>query len=147
MTAVYLHTHRVTHDEIDQQGHVHNLRYLQWTLSAASKHSAASGWDAEAALQNGIGWVVRSHDITYRAAAMADDELLIQTWICDLNPIAIRRRAAIFRPADRRLLAKVETRWVLADLRAHKAIRLDAAILSSLQVVASPPQPPWHATQ
>ena len=63
--------HTVDPDEIDAQEHVHNLRYLQWTLWAAGDHSAAMGWDSRGALERGLGWVVRAHDITYRAAALA----------------------------------------------------------------------------
>lgn len=48
--------HTVADDEIDAQQHVHNLRYLQWTLWAARDHSAAEGWDAAAALKDGLGW-------------------------------------------------------------------------------------------
>jgi len=67
--------HRVDDSEIDAQQHVHNLRYLQWTLWAAGEHTRVGGWDAKAALEKGLGWVVRSHDITYRDAAIAGDEL------------------------------------------------------------------------
>jgi len=144
MNPVHQYTHRVTPDEIDQQQHVHNLRYLQWTLWAAHQHSAVGGWDAAGALQQGVGWVVRSHEITYRAAAIAGDDILIQTWISEANPVAIRRRYVICRPADRQILAKVESRWVLVDLRIHKAIRVSPEIASQIEVVASPPPLPWQ---
>lgn len=144
MSAVFHYTHRVTPDEIDQQQHVHNLRYLQWTLGAAHAHSAATGWDSLEALSRGIGWVVRSHDITYRAAALADDDVLIQTWISEATPYAVRRRFTICRPADRTVLARGETRWVLVDLRVHRAIRLAADQLAKIEVVDAPPLP-WDS--
>ncbi len=143
MSAVYHYTHRVTPDEIDQQQHVHNLRYLQWTLGAAHAHSAATGWDSAAALAEGIGWVVRSHEVTYRAAAVAGDELVIQTWISEATPFAVRRRYLVCRPADRQVLARVETRWVLVDLRVHKVIRLTDADMARIHVVDPPPPLPW----
>jgi len=143
MNSVFQYTHRVTPDEIDQQEHVHNLRYLQWTLWAAHAHSAAGGWDSADALRKGFGWVVRSHDITYRAAALEGDQIVIQTWISELTAIAIRRRYAICRPADRQVLAKVETRWVLADLRVRKAMTITDEIASQIRVVKNPPSPPW----
>ncbi|TVQ02392.1 MAG: acyl-CoA thioesterase [Planctomycetaceae bacterium] len=144
MNDSFQYNHTVTPDEIDQQDHVHNLRYLRWTLSAAHAHSAAGGWDSQAQLQRGIGWVVRSHDITYRAAALAGDELVVQTWLSEVTPMAIRRRYVIARPADRTVLAKAETRWVLVDLRDRKAIRLDPETLASLQVRESAPPLPWQ---
>ncbi len=146
MNPVLQYTHRVTPDEIDQQQHVHNLRYLQWTLWAAHAHSAAGGWDSEAALKQGIGWVVRSHDITYRAAAVAGDEVIVQTWISEATPVAVRRRSVICRPADRKILAKTETRWVLVDLRVHKALKLSAEVAAKIAVVPTPPPLPWNSS-
>jgi acyl-CoA thioester hydrolase len=144
MNPVHQYTHRVTPDEIDQQQHVHNLRYLQWTLWAAHAHSAAGGWDSEAALTRGIGWVVRSHEITYRAAAMAGDEVIVQTWISEVTPVAVRRRYVICRPVDRQILAKIETRWVLVDLRVHKALKLPDEEAAKIAVVPTPPPLPWN---
>jgi len=144
MDPAYQYSHCVTPDEIDQQQHVHNLRYLQWTLWAAHAHSAAAGWDSAAALREGIGWVVRSHEITYRAAALAGDELIIQTWVSELTAIALRRRFIICRPADRKILAKGETRWVLADLRRKKAIEVPTEAAAQVQVLVSPPPLPWQ---
>lgn len=143
MNGVYQYSHRVTADEIDQQQHVHNLRYLQWTLSAAHAHSATTGWDSAAMLQQGIGWVVRSHDITYRAAALADDALIIQTWVSELGAMALRRRFVICRPADRKVLARGQTRWVLADLRVRRAIEVPADVAASVEVLPTAPPLPW----
>ncbi len=68
------------------------------------------------ALRSGFGWVVRSHDVTYRAAAMAGDELTIRTWVSDIARFASRRKYVICRPVDQAILARVETRWVYVDL-------------------------------
>lgn len=145
MDACFQYNHTVSPDEIDLQEHVHNLRYLKWTLAAAHAHSAACGWDSRRAQdERGIGWVVRSHEITYRTAALAGDELVIQTWLSEITPIAIRRRYVITRPADRQILAKAETRWVLVDLRNRKAIRLDKQTLANLRSLPSPPPLPWQ---
>jgi acyl-CoA thioester hydrolase len=143
MDPVYQYSHCVTQDEIDQQQHVHNLRYLQWTLWAAHAHSAAAGWDSAVALRGGVGWVVRSHDITYRSAAFAGDEFIIQTWVSELHASTLRRRYVICRPADKQVLARVQTRWVLADLRVRKAMEVSAAIASQIRVLKTPPPLPW----
>ncbi|TWU22093.1 Acyl-ACP thioesterase [Novipirellula galeiformis] len=136
-------THTVIPDEIDSQHHVHNLRYLQWTLWAASKHSAATGWDATAAAEQGLGWVVRKHDITFRAAALANDQLVIRTWVDDLDRFASRRKYLICRPADRTVLARAETRWVYVDLRVHKVVEIPSSVRDKIQVSATPPLP-WE---
>ena len=135
--------HHVEDEEIDAQQHVHNLRYLQWTLWAAGEHTRAGGWDAKAALDQGLGWVVRSHDITYRAAAVAGDQLIIRTWISDLSRFASNRKYAICRPRDRTVLARVTTRWVFIDLRQHKVLAIPPPLLEQLAVCETPPPLPW----
>lgn len=137
-------THTVADDEIDAQQHVHNLRYLQWTLWAAGRHTESIGWDAKAALERGFGWVVREHSIQYRGAALAGDEIVVRTWVHDLQRFASRRKSVICRPADRTLLAKVETRWVFVDLRQHKAVPIPDLAKAQLVVHPSPPPMPWH---
>jgi acyl-CoA thioester hydrolase len=144
MNPVFYYSHTVTPDEIDRQVHVHNLRYLQWSLWAAQEHTDHSGWDSEGEFRRGIGWVVRSHEITYRAAAMAGDRILVQTWVSEADAFSARRRYAITRPADRQLLARVETRWVLVNFENHKLIRLDDKTLATLQVLPEPPPLPWE---
>jgi acyl-CoA thioester hydrolase len=143
MEPVFKYTHRVTPEEIDSQQHVHNLRYLQWTLWAAHAHSAAGGWDAAAALQLGLGWVVRSHEVTYRAAAFAEDELIVQTWVADLTNVTLNRRCLILRPRDKQLLARVMTRWVFVDLTRHRAIAIPTEALEQIKVVEKVPPLPW----
>ncbi|MCC9603954.1 acyl-CoA thioesterase [Stieleria sp. JC731] len=134
-------------DEIDAQQHVHNLRYLQWSLWAAGKHTEAIGWDAKHALNQGVGWVVREHSIQYRVAAVAGDEVVIRTWVSDLQRFASRRKYIIFRPSDRAVLAKIETRWVFVDLTRHKVMSIPQEARESLTVLDAAPALPWeHAS-
>jgi acyl-CoA thioester hydrolase len=143
MIPVFEYTHTVTPEEIDSQQHVHNLRYLQWTLWAAHAHSAAGGWDSAAALARGIGWVVRSHDVTYRTAAFTGDEIIVQTWISDQNEITVNRRYSILRPRDKMVLARASTRWAFVDLTKRRAIKIPQELLAQIAVVNPSPPLPW----
>ena len=144
MPSFYDLPHVVSSDEIDAQLHVHNLRYLQWTLWAASKHTAACGWDEKAASKDGMGWVVRKHEITYRAAALEGDELVIRTWISDIDRYASMRKCWICRPLDRRVLAKAETRWVYVNLRIHKVVPIPDQLRTQMMTSKNPPLP-WDS--
>lgn len=135
--------HLVEDEEIDAQQHVHNLRYLQWSLWAAGEHTRAGGWDAKAALKDGLGWVVRSHNIVYRAAAVAGDALVIRTWVSDVSRFASMRKYAICRPSDQTVLARVETRWVYIDLHRHKVLSIPPELIEQLVVCEKPPPLPW----
>lgn len=144
MTKFFDYPHIVAEEEIDAQGHVHNLRYLQWTLWAAGEHSAKCGWDAKSALAEGLGWVVRSHDVTYRAAARVGDQVIVRTWISEIAKFASRRKYLIARPADRTVLARVETRWVYVDLNAHIVVAIPPAVVDQLTICPAAPSLPWE---
>lgn len=136
--------HVVTEDEIDWQDHVNNLNYLKWTLGAARQHSKATGWDAEDALQRRLGWVVRSHDITYKAAAVAGNEVIVRTWVAEANKFATRRKYFVCRPADRTVLARAETRWVYVDLNKQKLVPIPESVSQGMKVLDSSPGYPWE---
>jgi acyl-CoA thioester hydrolase len=146
MTKFFDFQHAVTDDEIDAQGHVHNLRYLQWTLWAAGAHTKACGWDAAAALEDGFGWVVRNHDVTYRAAALAGDEITVRTWVSDIAKFASRRKYLVCRPADQTVLARVETRWVYVDLSVRKVVSIPENVGVQLEICEKTPDLPWEGT-
>ncbi len=143
MTHYFDFKHSVQDREIDSQGHVHNLRYLYWTLGAASAHVAQLGWDSEAALARGFGWVVRNHDVKYSAAALAGDDVVIRTWVSEVSPYASLRKYVICRPSDRTVLAKVTTRWVFVDLSVRKVVKIPPPAKAGLQVCSPPPPLPW----
>ncbi len=144
MQAIFDYKHSVTDDEIDAQNHVHNLRYLQWTLWAAGSHTRVGGWDSKAALERGFGWVVRSHDAVYRAAAMRGDEIVVRTWVSEITKFASRRKSLVCRPADRTVLTRVETRWVYVDLNERKVVAIPDDVRSHLVLSTLNPPLPWE---
>ena len=144
MTPIFDLQHTVLADEIDAQEHVHNLRYLQWTLWAAGKHSEACGWKRKEALEQGFGWVVRSHEIKYRAPARAGDEIVVRTWVSEIARFASRRKCVVCRPRDEAVLCRVETRWVYVDLNEHVVVAIPDELESQMTVVPSAPALPWE---
>ncbi len=110
-SAIFVFEHQVHNDEIDALGHVNNLAYLKWMISAAVAHSAACGWTTERYLQSGSGWVVRSHKIEYFNAALANDRITVRTWIAGFKKVTSLRRYRIVRDCDQTLLAEAETNW------------------------------------
>ena len=148
MAAYFDVPHTVEADEIDGQGHVHNLRYIAWTLRAAGRHSAALGWNAEEMFDRfGSGWVVRSHEVVYRLAALAGDEIVVRTWVADVARHAATRRSVICRMSDRKVLARVRSRWVMVDLRVRKAIPIPAEVASRIEVQQGVPPMPWDVAE
>ena len=144
MTPFFDLQHEVTDEEIDAQNHVHNLRYLQWTLWAAGEHSKLCGWDRRSAREQGFSWVVRSHDIKYRAPARSGDKIVVRTWINEIERFASRRKYVVCRPSDQTVLCRVETRWVYVDLDTHTVVPIPDVIKDQMPLCNSIPPLPWE---
>jgi len=138
MPAIYEHRHLVTADEIDGLGHVNNLRYLKWTQDAALAHSAAQGWPPEAYIELGAGFVVRAHRVEYLRSALADQELIVRTWISRFRRVTSLRRYDIIRAADGVLLARAATDWAFINLTSGMPCRVPPEISQAFEIVEDP---------
>ena len=103
----YSMTTEVLPEHIDTLGHVNNVQYLYWVQDAAHNH-----W--EALIQNidkplGV-WVVRSHSITYKQAALEGDKLTLKTYVKQSRGVLSERIVEIFN-AEQKLLAICSTQW------------------------------------
>jgi acyl-CoA thioester hydrolase len=100
-------TTEVLTEHIDALGHVNNVQYLYWVQDAAHNH-----W--EALIQNidkplGV-WVVRSHSITYKQAALEGDKLTLKTYVKQSRGVLSERIVEIFN-AEQKLLVVCSTQW------------------------------------
>jgi len=103
----YSMTTEVLPEHIDTLGHVNNVQYLYWVQDAAHNH-----W--EALIQNidkplGV-WVVRSHSITYKQAALEGDKLTLKTYVKQSRGVLSERIVEILN-AEQKLLAVCSTQW------------------------------------
>jgi acyl-CoA thioester hydrolase len=122
--VVFLEERVVTEEDLDELNHVNNLQYLRWTLKAAGSHSRSVGWPSSRYREMGLGWIVRSHQITYKMPAQLGDDVLIRTWLEELDRVSALRRYEIVRKSDGRTFAFAETRWVFVDLGTLKLIAI-----------------------
>lgn len=129
-------------DAIDQQGHVSNLAYVAWMQDVAIEHSAAAGWPMERYLALGAGWVVRSHFIEYLRPVYAGERLAVHTWVPRFDQRSTPRRYLFVRPADSRLVAEAETKWVFVDLGSGRRRALPPELLDAFE-----PMPDEHAVR
>ena len=114
-------------DDIDELGHVNNVVYLRWVQEAAVAHWTAV---APAADQQTLLWVVVRHEIDYKQAALAGDEIIARTWVGDARRIRFERHTEILRACDRVLLAKALTIWCPIDLHTGKLTNVSPEVKS-----------------
>lgn len=141
MPAVYYHRHRVCERDLDALGHANNLSYLHWMQSAALAHSAAQGWPVERHRELGVGWVVRSHQIEYLQPVFLDQDIVIKTWVADMQKVTSLRRYHILRLVKDReiLLAEAATNWAFIHYASGMPKRVPSEIADAFVVVAEVP--------
>jgi len=114
MPIAYEYEIDVPPSAIDANGHVNNVQYVQWMQEAAVAHFTAAG-GAPLMQAHAATWVVRSHQIEYLRPAVANDRVVVRTWVEDFRRVMSLRRYEFFRAADHTMLAKGQTEWVFID--------------------------------
>ena len=109
---------KVKKDDIDFNGHVNNLKYLEWMINSAVKHSESLGFTPEKYKEIGSTWFVKSHHIEYKKPAFLNDELIIKTWIDEVKKITSVRKYELYKGDE--LLAFGETEWIFVDINTHR---------------------------
>lgn len=105
----------VVEGDIDAQGHVSNVRVLDWMNQAAIAHSEALGFDVPRYREVGGIFVVRRHEIDYLAPAYEGEELVLFTWPSGRRRAIAERRHEL-RKADGTVVARGLNQWVYVDI-------------------------------
>jgi acyl-CoA thioester hydrolase len=132
---------QVSARDIDTNGHVNNIVYVQWMQDAAIAHSDSAGCTQVTAAA-GCAWVVRSHQIEYLRPAFAGDRVLVQTWLVDATRKSTSpRRYRMVRASDGAVLARGETLWVFVDTRTGRPRTIPPEVIGGFVLVPPGEEP------
>jgi acyl-CoA thioester hydrolase len=123
----------VPDEAIDENGHVNNVRYVQWMQDLAVAHWEGVGGKGINARQ-GCTWVARRHQIEYLRPAYAGDRIEAVTWVADIGRVRSRRCYAFRRLDDGELLARGETQWVFVDAESGRPRMIPESVQEVLPV-------------
>jgi len=138
---VYQLQRQATDRDIDSNGHVNNIVYVQWMQEIAIAHSDAVGCTA-ATTAAGCTWVARSHHIEYLRPAFAGDRVSVQTWLVDATrKSSSPRRYRMVRESDGAVLARGETLWVFIDTRSGRPRTIPPEVIRCFEVVPPEEEP------
>jgi acyl-CoA thioester hydrolase len=126
---------KVAESDIDIQGHVNNTRYVAWMQDVAVAHSAAQGWPMTRYVEEGAGWVVRQHTITYKRPCFLGEIITACTRISSFAPRQSGRKYLFWRAADRVVLAEAETQWVFIDLKTGRPTKVPENLKNAFEIV------------
>ncbi len=119
----------VTQDDIDEQGHVNNVRYLQWVQDVSKAHWCDV---LSKELSREYGWVVKSHQIDYKRPAFLGDKLKVATWIEKFDGYLSFRTVEIRNAGTDRIYTKSITKWCLYDFETQKPMRIPQEMIDLL---------------
>ena len=100
VAAPFVAPYRAAAEDIDDFGHVNNLRYIAWSMDTAWRHSNALGLTMEDYHRIGVGCVVWRHRFDYAAPVLEGDDVLIATWIAKNDGRVRLTRAYEIRRVD-----------------------------------------------
>jgi acyl-CoA thioester hydrolase len=140
MTPVYRYEFTVSEDDLDENGHVNNVVYVQWMQDVATRHADAAGCTA-ATKSAGAVWVVRSHNVEYLRPAFAGDPVAALTWVVNFRRVTSLRKYKFLRTSDNAILARGETDWVFVDAGTGRPRIITADVAGAFRIPADGEEP------
>ncbi|WBU88841.1 acyl-CoA thioesterase [Cellulophaga omnivescoria] len=122
---VYHKTIKVTTDDLDDLNHVNNVRYLQWVQDISKEHWQTS---ASKEVQNNHMWVVSTHYIEYKSAAVLNDVIKVKTYIKKSEGAISVRIVEMRNAATNKFILKAKTEWCLLNSKSFRPIRVSEEI-------------------
>ncbi|MGJ8658601.1 MAG: acyl-CoA thioesterase [Cellulophaga fucicola] len=122
---VYHKTITVTADDLDDLNHVNNVRYLQWVQDISKEHWQAS---ASKEVKENHMWVVSTHFLEYKAAAILDDIIKVKTYIKKSEGAISVRIVEMRNSLTNKIILKAKTEWCLLNSKSFRPIRVSEEI-------------------
>ena len=141
MSDIFDLTIQVQPEHIDSLGHVNNVVYMHWMQDVASAHIEALGLGLKEYQQLKHAMVAVEHHVQYRKAAFSGDEIILRTWLNDLNSLYSFRQYAFYRAQDQSLLFTASTKWACIELATGRPKRMSPTFLQAYQTLADTENP------
>ncbi|WP_179997899.1 acyl-CoA thioesterase [Acinetobacter sp. YH12239] len=127
---------KATAQDIDILGHVNNVVYVKWMQDVATAHIEQLGLGVEQYLELKHAMVAVEHHMNYRKACFENDEIILRTWLNDLNAMYSFRQYAFFRPSDQSLLFVGNTKWACVEIATGRPKRLSPTFTQAYQPIS-----------
>ena len=133
MSQLFEQVLEVQQADLDVLGHVNNVVYVQWMQNIALAHSTVLGLDLDAFIALKHAMVAGEHQMKYRKACVLGDQLILRTWLGELNALSSVRHYAFYRLSDGEVVFQAQTRWVCVEIATGRAKRLSPTFTQAYQ--------------
>ena len=137
-SSIYQFEIEVTSEDVDRNGHVNNVVYIQWMQDAAIAHARVSGC-TKASQAIGATWVVRTHHIEYLLPLFAGDKVTVLTWPANFQRVRSMRKYKFVRVQDGAVIARAETDWVFVNAKTGRPQSIPQEVRNTLPAVEMEP--------
>ncbi len=128
--SIFRRTRVVDPRDIDELGHVNNVRWVAFVGELAAAHASKRGSDNDALRESGAIWIVRRHEIDYHRSALPGEEIVEETWVEEMSGARSVRCSRFTRAADGVLLVSAKTTWAFVDSLTQRPKRIPAELLA-----------------
>ena len=135
MSSVFDLKIKVKPEHIDVLGHVNNVVYVQWMQDVASAHIETLGVGLDQYLEMKHAMVAVEHHVQYRKAAMLDDDIILRTWLYEINALYSFRQYAFFNAKDNSLLFTGNTKWACIEIASGRPKRMSPTFIQAYQPI------------
>ena len=125
---VFRRTRVVAPEDIDELGHVNNVRWLQFVAELATAHAALHGGDLASLRAQGALWIVRRHELDYLRPALPGEQIVEETWVEKMTGAKSERHSRFTRAADGAVLANAVTIWAYVDAKTLRPTRIPESL-------------------
>ncbi len=120
----------VQKEDIDVNGHVGNIRYLEWFIDIAVAHSDFLGLGFDALKKFNRTWVAREHNIAYKQSALLGDELLLNTWAQSVKKAQSIRQYELLNAKTGKIICEGWTNWVFVEMETYRPQKIPEEFIS-----------------
>lgn len=127
---------KVLPEHIDVLGHVNNVVYVSWMQDVATAHIESLGLGIQQYLELKHAMVAVEHHMQYRKAALEGEDIILRTWLDDINALYISRQYVFYRPHDRTILFTANTKWACVEIATGRPKRMSPTFIDAYQPIS-----------
>ncbi|QER39090.1 acyl-CoA thioesterase [Acinetobacter suaedae] len=124
-------------EHIDVLGHVNNVMYVQWMQDVAAAHIETLGLGLAQYLELKHAMVAVEHYVQYRKAALEGEEVILRTWLDDINALYSFRQYAFYREKDQSVLFLGKTKWACIEIATGRPKRMSPSFIQAYQPIST----------
>ena len=81
--------------------------------------------------------VAVEHHVQYRKAALEGEEIILRTWLDDLNALYSFRQYAFYRPKDQSIIFMGNTKWACIEISTGRPKRMSPSFTQAYQPISA----------